>query len=334
MSKKLSRRELLRLGAMGGIGGLALAYLPIRKAAAAEESLSQVMAHAANEFLDSLDAGAKGKATYAFNDSERLHWHWTTPSGFPRNGLPLREMNDKQQALAMALLSTGSSEAGYKKELDIMSLQKDLGNDTLQYYVTVFGTPGGADPWGWRFEGHHLSRHFTIVGDKVSLAPFFLGAWPTINGAKLRAMPVEEDTARALARSLEGANRDAGIFQQSTLTNHVTSNWDRVKPLDPVGVLYSALNADQQAQVRTIIDTYLGVLPERIAKVHHERIEKSGLDQIRFGWAGSMDPRRPYYYRLQGPSFLLEHDNSRNGGTHIHSVWRVFDEDFGYNLIS
>jgi hypothetical protein len=333
MPKKLSRRELLRLGAMGGIGGLAVAYLPTRKAAAVDESLSQVMARAANDFLNSLDAGARGKATYAFNDSERLRWHWTTPSGFPRNGLPLREMNDQQRSLAMALLSAGSSEAGYKKELDIISLQKDLGNDTLAYYVTVFGTPGGADPWGWRFEGHHLSRPFTIVGDNVSLAPFFLGAWPTINGAKLRAMSIEEDTARALVRSLEGPSREAGIFQERTLTSHVTWNQERVTPLEQVGILYSALNADQQAQVRTIIQTYLGVLPESIAKVHHERIEKSGLDQIRFGWAGSMDPRRPYYYRLQGPSFLLEHDNSRNGGTHIHSVWRVFDEDFGYNLI-
>ncbi|MER3445051.1 MAG: hypothetical protein C4333_13425 [Meiothermus sp.] len=35
---------------------------------------------------------------------------------------------------------------------------------------------------------------------------------------------------------------------------------------------------------------------------------------------------------MQGPTFLLEHDNSRNGATHIHSVWRDYEADFGANL--
>jgi hypothetical protein len=37
----------------------------------------------------------------------------------------------------------------------------------------------------------------------------------------------------------------------------------------------------------------------------------------------------PHYYRLQGPTFVLEFDNSRNDGTHIHSVWR----DFGRHML-
>ncbi len=53
---------------------------------------------------------------------------------------------------------------------------------------------------------------------------------------------------------------------------------------------------------------------------------------MRFGWSGSLEPRRPHYYRLQGPTFLLEFDNSRNSGTHIHSVWRDFERDFGQVL--
>jgi hypothetical protein len=337
MSKQLSRRELLRLGVLGGVGGLAAAYLPTHKVMAqgqaTKPSLSQTMASATVAFLDALDANARTKATYAFSNEERFRWHWTTPAGFPRNGLPLREMNDSQQALALALLRTGSSEVGYKKMLDIMSLQKDLGNDPLNYFVTAFGTPGTAEPWGWRFEGHHISRQFTIIGEKVALTPFFLGSWPTINGAKLRAMPREEDAGRELARSLEGRNRETGIFQASTLGYHVTSNQAKVEPIEQVGISYDALSTNQQNLVMEIIQTYLGVLPEEISKEHLARIEKSGLDKIRFGWAGNLEPRRPYYYRIQGPSFLMEHDNSRNGGTHIHSVWRVFDEDFGYHLL-
>jgi hypothetical protein len=333
MSKNLSRREVLRLGAMGGLGALVVAHLPAQRVAAEPADLAQNMASAATAFLSSLDSNAKEKATYSFDDSERVRWHWTTPSGFPRNGLPMREMNEQQQALALALLRTGCSDAGYQKALDIISLQKDLSNDPLLYYVTVFGTPGGAEPWGWRFEGHHLSRQFTIKDSTVAVTPFFLGAWPTVNGAKLRAMPREEDAPRELVRSLDAANQRVAIFQDRTLTNHVTQNMPRVEPLEPVGIALSALGDAQRALAMEVVRTYLDVLPDEITKDYLARIEKTGLDQIRFGWAGSMEPRRPYYYRLQGPDFLLEHDNSRNGGTHIHSVWRVFKEDFGYHLL-
>jgi hypothetical protein len=295
-------------------------------------ALAPQIAGAASQFLASLGE-AQPKATYAFGDAERVRWHWTTPSGFPRNGLPLREMTPEQRALALDLLRASVSEAGYQKALDIMSLQNELGNDPELYYVTVFGTPGGPDPWGWRFEGHHLSRNFTIAGEQVAVTPFFLGSWPTVTGAGLRAMDREEAAARDLVRSLEGANRDAAIFQARTLTRHITQNEPYVTPLDPVGIPVSDLAADQQALAMEIIQTYLGVLPDVSAAPLSARIQAGGIENIRFGWAGSMEPRRPHYYRLQGPTFLLEFDNSRNGGTHIHSVWRDFAEDFGQHLL-
>lgn len=295
--------------------------------------LASLIAQSATQFLAALDENAHTKATYAFGDSERQRWHWTTPSGFPRNGLPLAEMNPEQHTLAMALLQTSVSEAGYQKAHDIISLQNDLGNDPELYYVTIFGTPGGTEPWGWRFEGHHLSRNFSVVGDQVSVAPFFLGSWPTEARSGLRAMAREEDAARELVTSLEGPSRDSAIFQARTLTNHVTQNEPLVSPLDPVGISFGELDADRQALVMEIIQTYLGVLPASSAAPMFERLRSAGMENIRFGWAGSLEPRRPHYYRLQGPTFLLEFDNSRNSGTHIHSVWRDFAEDFGRHLI-
>jgi hypothetical protein len=287
---------------------------------------------AATRFLEALDEPARAKATYAFGDAERRRWHWTTPSGFPRHGLPLREMNPEQRELALALLRTGSSEAGYAKALDIISLQRDLNNDPELYYVTVFGTPGAADPWGWRFEGHHVSRHVTVVGEQVTMTPFFLGAWPTATRAGLRAMQREEEAARELVRSLEGRARQAAIFQARTLTDHVTQNRPRVEPLAPVGIPTGDLGDDRRGLLLEIVQTYLGGLPAAIAGPLFERIRGAGIDGVRFGWAGGLEPRQPHYYRLQGATFLLEFDNSRNGGTHIHSVWRDFAEDFGQHL--
>jgi Protein of unknown function (DUF3500) len=313
------------------------AAAPAATAAAAPTAepttLAAEMARAATQFLGSLDEAAHSTAAYAFGDSERLRWHWTTPTGFPRNGLPLRDMSQEQRTLALDLLRASVSQAGYQKALDIMSLQNDLGNDPELYYVTVFGDPGDVQPWGWRFEGHHLSRQFTVAGDRVAMTPFFLGSWPTETSAGLRAMAREEDAARELVRSLEDTKRETAIFQSRTLTSHVTQNQPYVSPLDPVGIPAGELNDAQRALVIEIIQTYLGVLPASIATPMYERIRGVGVENARFGWAGSIEPHRPHYYRLEGPTFLLEFDNSRNGGTHIHSVWRDFAEDFGRQMV-
>jgi hypothetical protein len=290
------------------------------------------MALAATQFLGALDEGQRVKATYAFADPERTRWHWTTPGNFPRNGLPLREMSPEQRDNAMKLLQSGVSDGGFQKALNIMSLQNDLGNDPELYYVTVFGAPDGSDPWGWRFEGHHLSRHFTVVNDQVALMPFFEGSWPTVSNNGLKAMEREEWAARELITALEGQQRAAAIFQDRTLTRHVTQNEASVAPLDPVGIPVTELDQDRQALVNEIIHAYLDTLPDDVAATQLGRVAEAGLENIRFGWAGPIEPRRPHYYRLQGPTFLLEHDNSRNGGTHIHSVWRDFSDDFGHNL--
>jgi hypothetical protein len=133
--------------------------------------------------------------------------------------------------------------------------------------------------------------------------------------------------------SLSGPLRDQAIFDTRTLTQHVTQNHVTVTPLDPVGVAYTDLASAQQTLVMEIISTYLGTLPESAATSILGRVQASGLDQIRFGWAGALEARQPHYYRLQGPTFLLEFDNSRNRGTHIHSVWRDFGEDFGHHLV-
>jgi hypothetical protein len=341
MASGVSRREVLRLGALG-LGAIALGRVP----SVAAQAVAPV-ADAARRFLDSLDGDARAKATYAFDDDERFRWHWTNTVAVPRNGLPLSEMTSEQRQVALDLLRSGSSSTGYRKATDIMKLQgvllAEFGAspqwDPQRYYVSVFGEPGGAAPWGWRFEGHHVSRHFVAVGDRIAVYPFFLGAWPTrttsaFDGlpAGYRTMPREEDAARELVRSLGRAERRAAVFQQESLTVHVTSNKARVTPLDPVGIRYDKLGGRQRRLVTELLRTYLSGLPDAEAKRGLARIERAGIGKLRFGWAGSLTPHEPQYWRLQGPTFLLEFDNSRNDGTHIHSVWRDFAEDFGRNL--
>ena len=360
MNKKISRRDALKIGAVGVLGGLA-ACTPVARAtesllptvspfhtstaAPAATTMPETtpaagpmittlindIASHATRYLDSLDQSQRTKSTYAFNDPELTRWHWTTPRNVPRNGLPLREMQPVQRDAAFALLQTSLSAYGLQKSLDIISLQNDLGNDPELYYVTVFGTPG-VEPWGWRWEGHHLSRRFNVINGQLSVTPFFLGAWPTVNNAGLKAMEREEWAARDLINSLNEDQRSIAIFQTKTLTRHITQNDAYVSPLETVGLAASNFNADQQALLMEIIQRYLGTLPDLIVASHLDRLQAAGTQNITFGWAGSLEAQNPYYYRLQGPTFLMEHDNSRNRGTHIHSVWRDFSEDFGQSF--
>ncbi|HEY3473276.1 MAG TPA: DUF3500 domain-containing protein [Anaerolineales bacterium] len=360
---KISRRDALKIGACGVLGGFAACspaarateallptYAPFPTGTLAPTATSMPgttptsgptatagptvstlingMASRATFYLDSLDESQRAKTLYAINDPDLTRWHWTTPGNFPRNGLPLREMQISQRDAAFALLQASLSAYGLQKSLDIISLQNDLGNDPELYYVTVFGTPG-VESWGWRWEGHHLSRRFNVINGKLSVTPFFLGAWPTVNNAGLKAMEREEWAARELITSMDDNQRSVAIFRQDTLGRHVTQNDAYIAPLEAVGIPASNLNPNQQSLVMEVIHKYLDTLPDLVAASHLERLQAAGVENIIFAWAGPLEAQRPHYYRLQGPTFLLEHDNSRNRGTHIHSVWRDFAEDFG-----
>jgi Protein of unknown function (DUF3500) len=350
MADGLTRREALELALATGVG-LAVAGTARATAASADTTqamLAAEMREAAARFLDSLGGETRRRATFPFDDAERLRWHWTIPELVPRNGLPLGAMTPAQRRRALELLRVSSSAAGYRKSLDIVRLQGVLRQagisgssfDPERYFVSVFGDPDGSAPWGWRFEGHHLSRHYTVVRDRVGVYPFFLGAWPTRATSAYgglprgyRTMPREEDAAREIVRSLGSRERSRVIFQRESLTDHVTQNRPRVAPLEPVGVALGQLGPRQRRLAVEIMSTYLAILPSAPARRARDRIERAGTDRIRFAWAGALVPNEPHYYRLQGPTFLLEFDNSRNDGTHIHSVWREFREDFGRHLV-
>jgi Protein of unknown function (DUF3500) len=312
LERRLTRADALRLAAAGG----AWLALGVRPAGAAPDVGASVEA-AARAFLASLSPAGRDRASFSFAGGERTRWHWTVPATVPRNGLPLGAMSAGQRRLALALLRASSSPSGYRKAVDIMSLQGVLQRmdtglsdpfDPDRYYVSVFGTPG-ARVWGWRLEGHHLSRHFTIVRGAVVAEPFFLGAWPTRSGSAYRsvvrgerAMAREEDAAREIVLSVDGRLRRQVVFSSTSLTDHLTQNAVRVRPLDRVGVLSPDLPSTAQRRVREIVQTYLANHPPALARDALARIERAGgLGRTRFGWAGSTRPGEPHYYRLQGP---------------------------------
>jgi hypothetical protein len=67
-----------------------------------------------------------------------------------------------------------------------------------------------------------------------------------------------------------------------------------------------------------------------------KEIQNAGLDQLWFGWAGDTEQGigHPHYYRIHGPTIIIEYDNTQNNGNHIHTVVRDLKNDFGVTCSS
>ncbi len=305
------------------------------------------MVTAATRFLGTLNAEQKKQATYALTDAERENWNFVP---IERRGLPLKQMSPDQHALGLALLRTGLSHTGVARANAIMSMElvlKDLeagGTSTIRrdptmYFVTIFGEPSAEKSWGWRFEGHHLSFNFTVVdGKHVFFAPSFIGS----NPAEVRAGPrkgervlgEEEDLGLALINSLDDTQRKTAIFANEALKEIVTTNKKRVEPLAPVGIAMAQLKPAQGEKLVALLKLYLARYRPELAEETFGKITVAGLDKVTFGWAGGLDRSKPTYYRIQGPTILIEFDNAQGNGNHIHSTVRDFKGDFGHDLLA
>ena len=338
------------------LAAAALAVLAVGSTIAADRS-SSAMASAATKFLDSLTPEQRQEATFAFDADERLRWHFIPTEMYPRKGLLVKQMTEPQRRLAHDLLKAGLSQRGYMTASQIMDLEtvldgieavqrtretsprgQPLVRDPEKYFFSIFGTPSTHDTWGWRVEGHHVSLHFNVVnGSLVAAAPTFFGSNPAEvrEGPKkgLRILGAEEDGARALVESLDASQREKAIFKKEAPGDIITMANVKIDPLAPEGIPMSALNANQRALLTKLIDVYTGYMAADIAADRVARLKKAGEDKIVFAWAGPMERGKKHYYRVQGPTFLIEYDNTQNDANHIHSVWRDFNGDFGQDLL-
>jgi hypothetical protein len=301
------------------------------------------MASAAHKFLDALDREARGKAQFPFDAEERFNWHFVPK---PRAGLPLKQMSPAQQQVALSLLKAGLSEKGYTKAEAVRALEPVLAEiennpirrDPELYYVTVFGEPSPTGTWGWRFEGHHISLNWTIVrGTSIASSPQFFGSNPAeVRGGPkrgMRALAAEEDLARALLGSLTDAQRQQAVLASEAPDDLLTTNLRKAAIQEDKGVAYGDLTSEQRGLLLAVIEEYAGVQPKAVAAQRIERLRAAGFERIRFAWMGGLNRGERHYYRLQGPTFLIEYDNTQNNANHIHAVWRDFEGDFGVDLL-
>jgi hypothetical protein len=333
---------------------LLLIVAPVLTVLTAAERSAATMSVAATRWLTSLSPEQRQKATFGFDAAERSHWGFVPTEMFPRNGLTIKDMTEPQRKLAHDLLKAGLSQRGYLTVTTIMDLENILKviegdrfvRDQERYFFSVFGSPADKGTWGWRVEGHHVSLNFTVVNGMLGAStPTFFGSNPAdvkpqqrtgVSGgppAGTRVLGAQEDAARALLNALDAAARVKATFNAVAPGDILTMNQDAIKPLEAAGITAKDLNANQQKMLRAVIESYSSLMAEDIAAERMARIEKAGFSNVRFAWAGDGERGKKHYFRVQGPTFLIEFDNTQNDGNHVHSVWRDFDGDFGRDLL-
>lgn len=302
------------------------------------------MARAASDFLKSLDEAQAAKARFPFDSEERFNWHFVPRA---RKGLPLKEMTPAQRDSAFALLKTGLSASGHSRaeairslELVLRAMEKRDSRDPEMYFFTIFGEPGAAK-WGWRYEGHHLAQNWTIASGKaVSTSPAFFGANPAevLDGPMkgTRALTAEADLAWALLDGLSEKARAQAVVSATAPTEILTLNSRKASALENNGLLFSDMSKAEQGLLMALIDAHASVQVPALAAERLAKIKTAGFGNIRFAWLGATKKAlgAAHYYRIQGPTFLIEYDNSQNNANHQHIVWRDFNGDFGDDLIA
>jgi len=310
------------------------------------------MRQAAQAFLNSLNDAQRKTATYAFTDEERFNWHFVPRK---RNGLPFRDMTEAQHQAALALLQTGLSAQGYQKVTSIFDLENVLMvvenqkpdsryRDPNQYAFTVFGDPAGRDPWAWRMEGHHCYLHFYVLGDKViAMTPSFFGSNPGIvridvpqKGKEI--MKRETEQALALVNALDAMQLKKAVLSDTVFREILTFNKRKAMLEKQEGISYAEMNAAQRTMFLDLLQTYLNTYHLTLANQQLDKLKQIGLDKLSFAWAGDRQrgygPGRGQYYRIHGPTILIEYDNTQNEANHVHTVVRDLTNDWGEDVLA
>ncbi len=301
---------------------------------------------AARDFLAALRPQSRAQASFAFDDAQRLDWHFIPRD---RKGLPLGAMNDDERRAAHALLRSFLTPRGYGRALGVIELEGVLreiennpGRDQGRYFFSVFGDLAGDAPWSLRFEGHHLALNFTGVGAAgIAPTPFFLGSNPAEVKSGPRAgfklLAPHEELARALVKSLTAEQRKKAVVSETAPADVLFGPGTVADATSEQGLPLSELTSEQIDLAVELISE----LQDDVATLETRRmIHHSILGRVRepsatrFAWAGGVEPGQGHYWRLAGPEAILEYDNTQGGANHVHFLWRDPKNDFAADWLA
>ncbi len=341
--RPLLSRTLLLAAVLTALGGAILV-------AQSNKTPGQKMGEAATKLVGTMTAEHKKNALFAFDDDHRTTWFFTPVQENKkslRKGLRMDTMTAEQKALMLDLLKLGLSAKGYDQASQIMGLENLLAQlegdkgammrDPTWYFVSLFGEPSNTGKWGWRIEGHHLSVNFTLdKGEVISATPMVFGVNPAEirEGPKKgqRVVPEVEDLAKELIAALTDDQKK--VAAQGKQFAEIREKFPDAAVGEPIGIPARDLTADQKKMLRKLVEAYANRLPADLAAVELKKVDAGDFAKVHFAYCiEEKKEGKPYSYRVQGPSFVIEFlnvqaDASKNPANHIHSGWRSLPKDF------
>jgi Protein of unknown function (DUF3500) len=317
----------------------------------------------ANAFLAMLDTAERAKAAFPFDSPQKTNWSNLPTGAYQRNSLRLGDLTSAKRDAALALVASVLSSDGYRKVTDIMNGDEVLrgrgGGQTgaragapgqggggrggrggaafgaAEYYIAVLGTPSPRTPWMMQFGGHHLAINVTIVGRNNALTPSLPAAQPArymLNGQTIRPLGKENDKGFALIGALNADQRRQAILNYR-VSDLVLGPGEDGKTIQPEGILATALNESQQAMLLDLAHEWVGILNDEGAASRMAEI-RSNLSRTYFAWSGATENGGLAYFRIQGPTVMIEYAPQQGDLDHIHTIYRDPTNDYGARLIA
>lgn len=330
---------------------------PVNVAPAKDSDQTGKTVAAAKALLATLDDAGRAKVRFAFNDGEqKVRWSNFPSPMFQRKGLRMGDLTAQQREAVFNLLAVALSKQGLQKVKDVMEGDEYLGKNGQgggppgggpgggrlmfsrdEYYLALLGAPSLGEPWMIQFGGHHLAINVTIAGKANVLTPSLPAVQPAtfkLNGETVRPLGDEYDKGFALINALDAAQQKQAILPYQ-VGNLVLGAGEDGKTIAPEGIKVSALNQAQQEKLWDVVYEWVGTLNDEAATAKMNEI-KANLNETWFAWSGPTTVGSASYYRVQGPTLLIEFSPQGGRGglstEHIHTIYRDPTNDYGGRL--
>lgn len=308
---------------------------------------SQAVAAAAQIFLDSLAAEQRAAAVYAFDDPRRANWSNLPAEMSRRNGVRIGDLGAAQRAAMEDFLATALSPEGYATVQGVLGAEDALGQSwwarllrwsSDNYFLAFFGEPAEGTAWGWQFGGHHLAVNGSVAAGRSYLSPTFVGIDPAVyerDGVAVMPLAAQAAAGPALIQGLDAAAQRAAMLDSPAAAAGeilTGAGQDGVIPA-LAGSKAGDWPAEQQQRLLDTIALWVGMLPGESAQSRLAEIT-TDLAETYFAWHGAADGGGPIYYRIQGPTLIIEfasEDALGAEGGHYHSVYRNPANEYGAN---
>src|SRR2546427_9702097 len=309
---------------------------------------------AANAFLATLDAAQRTRVNLQLNKTTRANWS-NLPTGAvfqsgatERNGLKFGVLTAAQQEAALALVRATLSPSGYEKVINIVNGDETLERTTAprrppstrtrfgraEYYIAILGKPSASEPWMIQFGGHHLAINVTVAGPENVLTPSHTGSQPTMytfNGQTIRPLGHENDKAFALMNALSPAQQKQATLNYE-VKDVVAGPGHDGEVIQPEGVRASGFTTAQRTMLLDLIREWAGIINSESARPPMATVE-GHLSDTYFAWSGATSNGSRAYFRIQGPTVIIEYAPIGDGTDHIHTFYRDPTNDYGAKVI-